>query len=538
MYKLLLVDDESGQLTALEYILNQLRPEYEIHTATDGQEALEVLATNTIDIMFTDIRMPIIDGLQLVEKLFERGIQIKIVIISGYDEFEYAQKAIRFGVNDYLVKPVSKSDLQNVLCKIENILKEERNVKVQVEELKKKLDDSLPVYLEDILNKWVYGQIRSEEKNEIASIIPYKEFGLILITSFYKTHGSEEIINSEFIQYVKFSMKESLSFLGHSISFFSESDKQQMITVLASNNPINYKSYDARMKMEQFIEKIRNKFNIKTTIGIGKITENIIECAEEAFNSAITALENRFFFGLEKVIYHSDEYNTISLTNKINILESEIKEALRYGDKSLIPKITNRFFEEIKNKYYKYDTSNQLKENLAQLLLFITKSISNQIDNEDYTNLTEEIRRKPFQFEEYSELRQFINETLYRIIDFTHKKFKDKNVILINKCKKFINEKYMEDLSLEMIAQKYFFNPSYFSNLFKRYNGISFSEYLVKVRIQNAVRLLESSEESMSDIAMKVGFKNSAHFIRIFKRETGLPPNKYRQINRSNRRED
>ncbi|NMA65689.1 MAG: response regulator [Clostridiaceae bacterium] len=138
MYKLLLVDDENGQLTALEYILNQLRPEYEVYTATDGQEALEVLASNKIDILFTDIRMPIVDGLQLVEKLFKRSMQLKAVIISGYDEFEYAQKAIRYGVKDYLVKPVSKSDLKNVLCKIENILEEERNVKVQVEELKKK----------------------------------------------------------------------------------------------------------------------------------------------------------------------------------------------------------------------------------------------------------------------------------------------------------------------------------------------------------------------------------------------------------------
>ncbi|MCX7709988.1 MAG: response regulator [Clostridia bacterium] len=530
MYKLLVVDDEPRQVRALANIISQLRPGYEIQTACDGQEALEVLLNTPVDIVFTDIRMPNLDGLQLIERLYERGYTSKIVILSGYGEFEYAQKAIRFGVNDYLVKPISKTDLQDILSKVENALKDELEAKSREEELKKKLDNSLPVYLEHQLNKWVAGQVNKEEQVEIESIFPYKGYGLVLITVFRKTQNWPQESNSEFLQYAKYLMKESLDTLGHSISFFSRSDKCQMVTVLVSDRPLNHQSAENLRKIHQYIKTMKDKYNISATIGISEKTDNIFDGITDSFRSAQNSIDRRFYLGLEKVILDANgSANSNILPSGISLVENEISEAIRCKDKGRVSKITSGIFEKIKSKC---DVRpRQLKEDLTYLLLNQANSVSNLLGSENYGALITEIKNKPLQCEEYSELWHFVNETLYKIIDITDDKSNDKNGILMDKCKKFIEESFMEDISLEIVAQKYFFNPSYFSNLFKSYVGIGFSEYLLKVRIQNAKQLLKDTGDSMADVAGKVGFRDPTYFNRVFKREVGISPLKYRQMN-------
>lgn len=530
MYKLLVVDDEPRQVRALANIIKQLRPDYEVFTAGDGQEALDLLSGDSFDILFTDIRMPNMDGLQLIERLSERGTVLKTVILSGYGEFEYAQKAIRFGVNDYLVKPISKTDLQDLLNKVDRELNDELKAKAEEEELKKKLDNSLPVYLEHQLNMWVTGRINEEELNEIKSIFPCENYGIVLITFFRNNRSWSKDQNSEFMQYAKFSMKEALSSMGHSISFFFEADKRQMVTVLVSSSPFNIQSKDNLKKFQLYINGIKDKYGIIAAVGAGEKKENIFEGIKEAFEGARSAIEHRFFSGLEKVIFCTKDCVSSDIeAYGINSIENEISEAVRSKDKIMVSGITSGFFDHIKEKC---DIKpERLKEDMMHLLLNQAKNVCDLLEKESYAALVSEIKEKTFECEEYSELWHFVNETLFKIISITDDKLNDKNGILISKCRKFIDESYMEDISLEVVAQKYFFNPSYFSNLFKSYMGLGFSEYLLKVRVQNAIRLLKDTEDSMADVSGKVGFKDPTYFNRVFKREVGLSPLKYRQMN-------
>lgn len=529
MYKLLVVDDEPRQVRALANIINQLRPDYEVLTACDGQEALNLLSDHTVNILFTDIRMPAVDGLQLIERLSERKIPLKTVILSGYGEFEYAQKAIQFGVNQYLVKPISKTDLESILEKVECDLEDERCARLQEEELKKKLDHSLPVYLDYQLNRWITGRTNGEEVREIRSIFPYQTYGLVLITAFKKPQAFLEDLNLEFVQYAKFSMKETLNTFGHSISFLPESDKRQIVTVVVSNSPLNHRSQDVLKKMDRYIANIKEEYGLIATLGVGDKTEDIFRDIEKAFQSARAAIERRFFCGLGQVIYSTDGSCQSDLVPyEFSPIENEILEAVRLKDKIRVCKITGTAFDKVKKCAV---NPVRLKEDVAYLLLNQAKNVSWIMEDKDYAILSTEIKRKSLQCEEHRELWHFANETLCRMIDISHEKFSDKNGILIGKCKSFIEERYMEDISLESVAQKYFYNPSYFSNLFKSYMGLGFSEYLLKVRIQNAKKLLKATEASMAEVAGRVGFKDPAYFNRVFKKEVGISPLKYRQMN-------
>lgn len=529
MYKLLVVDDEPRQAMALANIISQLRPDYEILTAYDGQEALDLLSEHNVNILFTDIRMPVMDGLQLIEKLYRCKIFLKIIILSGYGEFEYAKKAIQFGVNEYLVKPISKNDLENILVKMESSLEEERLAKLYEEELKKKLDYSLPIYLDHRLNRWVAGKSSEEELTEVKSIFPYQNYGLVFLTSLKKLENLSENSDTEFVQYAKFSIKEALNTFGHSISFLKEYDKCQIVTVLVSKNPLNCRSNDLLKKLEGYIEKIRDKYSIIATVGVSISSDDIFEDIVRIFKSAQAAIERKFFTGLGKVIFSTNcSSAATSLPYVLGPIENEISEAVHVKDKISISRIISDTFENIKKCYI---NPKQLKEDFALIMLNQAKNVSRLIDSNEYIALVAEIKRKPLQCEEYSELWHFTSETLCRIIDITDDKFNDKNGILINKCKKFIDENYMEDVSLETVAQKYYFNSSYFSNLFKSYMGFGFSEYLLKVRIQNAKKLLKDTGNSMADVACRVGFKDPSYFNRVFKKEEGISPLKYRQMN-------
>lgn len=529
MYRLLIVDDEPRQVNALVNIVHQMRPQYEVFAAYDGQDALKIMSTNPIDIVMTDIRMPQMDGLQFVESLNKNGNHSKIVIISGYGEFEYAQKAIRFGVNDYLTKPISKADLIETIEKIEAILSNEYQVKTHQNTIKQKLDSSLPIYLEHLLTKWVTNKITEDALGDIQAIFPHDGYGVVSITAF---SGLQEILpelEPDFMQYAKFRMKDSLRDIGHSISFFLESDRRLMVTVLVSDHPFHFNSSSNESRLSHFMKDILDRYHIVSTIGVSHRVEHILKGIAVCFKNAMTAIENKFFLGLNRVIY-AEHNNAMLSTYKVDSQSSKISEAVRAKDKVLAIKCVSEIFETAKNMPGVKPDS--LKEEILQLLLDQSKFVINLLDKDEYTVFNEHIKCKTNLCEEYGALWHFANETLAKVIDIMSDKYSDKNGMLISSCVKYMQERYMDDISLEKTAQKYFFNPSYFGNLFKSYTGNGFTEHLLHIRIDSAKKLLNNTKDTISKIAAKVGIKDASYFIRVFKKETGVSPLRYRQMNR------
>lgn len=527
MYRILVADDEPRQLKAFTNIIKSLRPNYEITMAGDGLEAYNELQKMDFDILLTDIKMPNMDGLELISKIENKRSKMKIVIISGFAEFEYAQKAISFGVNDYLVKPITKDSLEKMLNTIESEISVERIKRENEVSLKEKLKNSLPVYLEHQLNHWMRGNIDEKGIDEIASIFPFKGSGSILMTGLKGLNQDREDFNtSNLRQDVKFKMKETLDAVGHSISFFLEDNNSIMVTILNTKQQFNLLSHENERQLIIFTDMLKDQYDINGTMGISEKTDDIFQNISLCFRQAQTALDSRFYQNTKKIIYFQAlENQEITKTWNTEEFEKELSEAIDHLDNNLCIQLTSKALK----SQCPGINEESLKEIMIHMMLNLSKALRNVMTDDDYRLFKDRIRKQINQCNDVVELWHRIKGIIQDIIEILGLQRRDINAVIIQKCKKFIDEKYGEDLTLESLALKYHFNNAYFSNLFKEYVGISFTKYLTKVRVEKAQKLLVTTHYPMSDIAKLIGISDPAYFNRIFKKEVGISPNKYRQ---------
>ena len=209
-------------------------------------------------------------------------------------------------------------------------------------------------------------------------------------------------------------------------------------------------------------------------------------------------------------------------------IENEIVNSIKNKDELSILKTMSITFATIKNNlsidYLKF------KEDMYYFIISEVKKIQILLENEKYVSYINNLKVKILDCEEYKAVWHNINTILCELIDFSNIYVDDINHIIIKKCKRYLDENYMHEISLESIAKKYCFNPSYFSNLFKNYLNIGFSEYLLNIRIQNAKEMLKDTDKSMSEISLKIGFKEQSYFNRVFKRAVGISPLRYRKM--------
>jgi len=535
MYKILIVDDELRQLRAMVTIIQKMKPEYEVHSAQNGQIALEIINSMAIDILITDIRMPIMDGLKLIDEVCKQGYRMKTVVLSGYREFEYAQKSISLGVFDYLLKPIKKQELQEILDKVEKSMQQACEQITQKEYMKEQLENTLPVYFERQVNKWLHKEINEIDLNKLESLFLFKGIGIVIVTAigkyaaFVETHHAEEV--QEMLQYIKFSIKDILSPLGHSISVVLERRGGYIATILNAQKDFNIISKDNVKLIDTFIKQMHQEMHLDISVGISNKYDNIFKNVSKGFEEALAAEEYKFYRGIPSVI-HFNEVNTCFSKKNVDLFELELKlsNAARDLDKNMLLNILNDWSQNIVSQE---DTDPiKVKDNVIHMIVGQAKILKSIMLDKQYEGFITYAEQLITRSEDYRELRHNIYQLLSDIIDILNSRSKDNSHIIIEKCKKYIEDHYSEDISLTAISQKYHFNSSYFSSIFKKLTGMGFAEYVFKTRLEKAKHLLKYTDDKIGEIARKSGFKNDTYFITLFKRESGISPHKYRQFNR------
>ncbi|MEW9051532.1 MAG: response regulator, partial [Neobacillus sp.] len=476
MYKILIADDEKNIRLGLQAMINREFPDtFDFVIAADGQEALDNMVD--IDILLTDIKMPRMDGIQLIKELQQMEHKPAIIILSGYDDFVYAKEAIKCKVINYLLKPVNRTELFNTL-------------KLTMEELESSNTVTYQHIDEYRANQFNYILLNSNlQKSDIEEIfkkMKLREFSFGYYVGVVDTGRKIEgavILNqmNQFLQVDK-SHETPVCFL----------DKDERVVMITEDKSVF--SYLA----EQFGKDLYSIFSI----GISEKAEDITEL-KKTYEQAEYALKYHFIFPRRKVIF----YDFIKENQCVSSLPVD-----------LIEKISNMLGT---------DRDKEIKSNLLQVLDYETISLNeisylenvseliNKIIFENFFSRLGEESIETFKlfnrigniynFEDFHEYFHALEDLLMRIHEYTkqmksvysEQKYMDKVIT-------YIKENYHKDLNLAVVSNYISLNYSYFSHMFKEYTGQNFVDYLKMVRIEKAKQLLKETEFKVFEISEMV----------------------------------
>jgi two-component system response regulator YesN len=491
----------------------------------DGKTLEKKIEEFRPDIVLTDISMPQQDGLEVIRVTREKGIQSRFVIISGYRQFEYAYNALKYDVDDYLLKPVERAELNRVLKKICDDLRQVTRDDAEAENAR------LHAYL---VEKGTHNELRSD-------VLSFSELNRNYHTNFQA--GCFRMIM------LKLDMFREEDKLGEDVSSMLNKLKnmgmnclqQHCFDIAASeeNNRIlfliNYpqeKHAALQSCLQTLFTEAKNVVDLfqgfSLTLCVGSCVKELHRI-EEAKTSCRRASWLRMYLGTDRVIYAEDIEEHC---------DSGVKKLLEKTEQELTRAYTAVDIDGAKQAFYRVFSLPEPVLCSTVCMLFIRENIHRLCEH--YAQIVKDptaVERSwvdmavclhhQTNFLEYSrELAQQLELYMTEMSEYVRKK----NVKPILKARTYIEQHYAEHLTLESMAQLVNLSPIYFSNLFKKETGQNFTEYLTAYRMKVAKDLLRRGSQNINEIAVMLGYADARYFSKVFKKEVGVKPTDYRKI--------
>lgn len=523
--RVLIVDDEKLERVLIRKGFDWAENGFAIiGEAGSGEEALMMVEKEKPDLVLTDISMVNMNGLELAEKITKISPQSHIVIITGYREFEYARKAVKIGVEDFLLKPVSITDLTTVALKIrEKIYKEKEELK-EVIQLKESALADQDIVMESFFQKLIEGDVLEDEARRKLSMFGFEKLYRKFSVYDIRLKEKSEIRSMKKVKTVLGIVEEEVPFQHMAFTHY----QQSIIVILATNT-----ADEASRIADTIHERIQSEIQTGSTIGISNMHEGVGDIPE-AYRESEMAISASVLLGRNRCITYK-EYQSV-------IKKNEHKKDIDWED--FIFSIENALTEKVADhvnqyvtfiraskitdiEYYRLMTMDLLSKGAATLNKF--GSGLSEITGED--TLYSEIRS----ISTVDEMEPYLLKTLGRIMDFHRKKKNTRGRKVVEDALEYVNQEiFSPELSLKTVAATIYSNESYLSRVFKKEMGISLIEYILKKRIEESIRLLNTTDMKVYEVAEKIGFRDSHYFSICFKKITGVTVKEFRKVKPEN----
>ena len=533
MLKMLIVDDDAMIREGIKNAINW--PEHEfshVFTAENG-EAGDVLFSEFLpDVVLTDIRMPGIDGLELLKRIKAAKQNTKVIILSGFDEFTYAQAALQLGAFDYVLKTADVDELLRIVSRARQEIYAERLEEENELKLKQQLMLSLPLLKYRYLNELIFGyEDLNRLLNKLAFIdiqFPTETFFVSVVELDDLTHFAAEVSEEKRLLY-KMKVFDIVQELFNPAGLCFETKNEEFVCIYFCDEKlsVNENKNILASNLETICETVSLKANISISVGCSRVGDGFISvkfCYEEAKR----ALEHKLYTGKGSIIHIDDISGYTSLHYHLDKEhENKLLSALRVGDRKIVTKTLENVFDDMKR------CRNLEVSNFHQICIELF-CIASRIVSEFNMNMEEIFGKKFLYFDEVKKYKTLIDTRKWMISAFNQltdhllntKIIKTKRII--EEARAYIDQNFDKELPLDLIAEMFHISPNYFSSLFHLSVGQSFMEYIIDRRIGKAKQLLGQEDARSSEIAEKVGYDNPYYFCRIFKKYTGLTPSEYR----------
>jgi two-component system response regulator YesN len=529
MYKVMIADDEKVAIDSLRFIIEKSFTNVEIvSTARSGREAIENAAEYVPDILFMDIRMPGINGIEAIREIRKRQNDVQIIVLTAFDQFEFAREAVNLDVMEYLLKPVNRTKVVEVVNKAIGKIKAEREKQQQEQELKEKLKCAGPIMENGFVYSLLLFDDNSKELFDYKRLFDIKEDGGYIITVEFaddRTGRPAENKIGYSIQSQQFypCFTETVKALCKCI--IGPVMLNRIVVVVPANPKTN--EFACRLEAvslaENMLHKLSEKLNCGLRIGIGKIYRRF-DMLAASYEESIKAL--RYLQG-NGIMHFMD------ITAKTSEVGTEYPE---YKEKLLLQKVSAGDVTESVNAFdcifdwlaREYENQPLKMKNKLLEIMFLINHLSWEYEpggDMSGDGFLEEM----LSISDPEELRIWCRKRLENVIVQINS-YRDYKVGgLTKRAKEYIKANFGKSITLEDVAKEINVSPQYLSKLFKEETGENFIDYMTGIRIRIAKSLLEGDEMSIKEICYSIGYSDPNYFSRTFKKIVGLTPTEYKE---------
>jgi two-component system, response regulator YesN len=515
MYGIIIVDDELFVRKGLIEMIDWENSGFKvIDEADNGDDALNLIRRKRPHLVITDIRMPGLDGIGLIQAVREEQLETEFIIISGYNDFSYAQQAVRYGVLDYVLKPVNENEIEKALHKFRDKFSSQ-----------KQLRDRLITHEgEKLIEMLIRGEVMDsalEEWEKQWVDAGAKEFSYVLLEINNVFPWSERSIPA------KAEVRAAI---------------QQVIQQLCSETPVVYQhrrafgyivpdlylkehTGDIRSFMADVLYLLNKIIPFEIRAYVGRTVSSFM-LLKHSYSSVKETVQYKYFRHNQQILLHSDiaaiPLNYIHISNQVH---QTIIEAIEENNKNELLSAIGRMFAEFEEKIISQEA---IKAAIIQCVHSVLNTIRGlEGDEKQLASLVPIMNWQDHNIT-YSELRALFEAFALESAEFIQRLYPNCGNGGIYKIKCYVDKNFHENLSLKSISNQFYMNSAYLGQLFRKHFGMYFNDYLLQLRITEAKKLLRQTDLRIYEIAEQVGFKNADYFVTQFEKLEQMTPTEYR----------
>jgi two-component system response regulator YesN len=536
MFKVLIVDDESVIRKGLKNIIDWKSLGCEVcGEASDGIEGIRMIRELRPHILITDINMPEVDGLSMIKETKQLLPGSKIIILTGYRDFEYIQEAIRLGAFDYVLKPSKIEDLTAIVNKAIAELHKGCRLEEELSTLKRHFESKIPVLRQKLLYDVMFRiNNRIEEIMEELSLYGM-DIGNFMIMAVETDEDGLESLKSQYERHLyQFGIINTFEeMLGADFSVFNVPINSKTVVFIiqpkeADREEVFGSLYRDAVSLQ---ELVRNCFNFTVTIAMSSEGTGASQLADKA-KEALEALDYKFYMGKNTIIlsedlksfYKSTDYTALEAYEKILV------QNIKSGNRESVAQVLKDILQCVNESKLDKDSIKKFYWNIINLIYSLPTTMRVGDEGLHKGRITE-IFSTLDQCECISEFNDILSEIA---IDMAHKinSYNRKTInSTLQKAIDYIRENYHESITLNDVAEHTYVSIYYLSRMFTKELGKNYVDFLNEVRIEKAKGYLRDSGYKTYEIAELVGIKDAHYFSKLFKKYTGVTPSEYKSGN-------
>jgi two-component system response regulator YesN len=520
LIKLIIVEDEALERKALKFLIGKYYKDsiQIMGECSNGKDAVDKAILYNPDIVLMDINMPIMDGLEASKIIKDNCRNTEIIILTAFNYFDYAKRAISIGVSDYLLKPFSDDDFKSAI----NKLIDKINTKILDESLNKKLKNnykkSIPYIEKEMITNIVYGVTLTDEQYvEYRDMldITYNKFCSIVFSSSNKkvlNEGAIYIIRNKLS--VLFSKVVACQCLNDVVIFVFDENLEFEIFSKRFDDVLNSLEEDLLLDKEESIYA-----------GVGYVNEGVNKLYPAYKEAKLSSERKREQMSLSK------NNKEIGLKNETEI---NIKEVAIYGRiinedlEGAILELNNIINNLISNS--EYNEISPINKGIFDMFNVIVENISDftgqNLSTSNITNPLEQL----MSIKDIAGIKHCGNMIIKNAINIISNYKRSKNIDVVEKAKRYMEGNFMKEITLEELSQHVSMSTFYFSRIFSKTEGMNFRDYIIKIRMEKAKNLLQQGNKSIKEVALEVGYADQNYFSKAFKKYTSVSPKEYSNL--------